>query len=286
MAGGLRDGDVERRFADWSRAWSVSVDRLVESDTSLIGYGRRHTLPVVLKVLKQCGDEWTSGKAISAFDANGVARAYEHAPGALLLEQLTPGTSLDRLVVDGRDREATDIIADVMHRMASPKPPQGAATVEDWGRAFGWYRTAGLADIPPALVDDARRRFVELSRSQQQVRFLHGDLHHSNVLHDARRGWLAVDPKGVVGEREYEVGAMLRNPVEHPECFLSARAVERRIAQLADRLRLDAARALGWAFAQAILAAIWKLQDGGAVPPDDSAVTLAQLIRPMLDPLA
>jgi streptomycin 6-kinase len=173
-----------------------------------------------------------------------------------------------------------------MHRMAPPTPPQGAASVEDWGRAFDWYDTACMVDIPAGLVDEARRRFGELSRTQRQVRLLHGDLHHYNVLHDARRGWLAIDPKGVVGEREYEVGAMLRNPIESPECFLSTRTVERRIAQLEDRLGLDAARALGWAFAQAVLAAIWKLQDGGAVPPDDPAVALARLIRPMLDPLA
>ena len=41
---------------------------------------------------------------------------------------------------------------------------------------------------------------------------LHGDLQHYNVLLDKDRGWVAIDPKGVVGELEYEVGALLRNP--------------------------------------------------------------------------
>jgi streptomycin 6-kinase len=40
------------------------------------------------------------------------------------------------------------------------------------------------------------------------------DLHHYNVLSDSGRGWLAIDPKGLVGEVEYEVGAAIRNPID------------------------------------------------------------------------
>jgi streptomycin 6-kinase len=45
------------------------------------------------------------------------------------------------------------------------------------------------------------------------VRLLHGDLQHYNVLLDRKRGWLAIDPKGVVAEGEFELGAALRNPI-------------------------------------------------------------------------
>lgn len=58
---------------------------------------------------------------------------------------------------------------------------------------------------------------------------LHGDLHHYNVRFDRDHGWNAIDPKGVVGEFEYEVGALLRNPIKQPEIFTDPATIERRI---------------------------------------------------------
>ncbi len=52
----------------------------------------------------------------------------------------------------------------------------------------------------------------ELLLSQGEPVLLHGDLHHYNLLQH-QDTWLAIDPKGVVGEREFEIGAFLRNPV-------------------------------------------------------------------------
>jgi streptomycin 6-kinase len=112
---------------------------------------------------------------------------------------------------------------------------------------------------------------------------LHGDLQHYNVLFDAERGWLAIDPKGVVGETEYEIGAFVRNPVAQPELFLSRSTIERRLKQFTNRLNLDYERALGWAFAQAVLSAIWSIEDGFAVDATNPALRLAEITRPMLE---
>ena len=46
----------------------------------------------------------------------------------------------------------------------------------------------------------AQRVHRRLCESQRDVRLLHGDLHHDNVLLDAGRGCLAIDPTGVTGE--------------------------------------------------------------------------------------
>ena len=111
---------------------------------------------------------------------------------------------------------------------------------------------------------------------------LHGDLQHYNVLFDSNRGWLAIDPKGVIGEIEYEIGAVLRNPSERPELFLSRWTVERRLKQLTIKLNLDFERALAWAFAQACLSAIWEIEDGFAVDATNHSLRLAEVIRPMV----
>jgi streptomycin 6-kinase len=123
--------------------------------------------------------------------------------------------------------------------------------------------------------------FASLSESQTSVRLLHGDLHHYNVLLDANRGWLAIDPKGVIGELEYEVGAVLRNPFERPKVFLEPRSIERRLGQFATRLNLNYQRMVAWGFAQAVLSAIWHVEDESEVGPS-SALRLADILQPML----
>ena len=72
---------------------------------------------------------------------------------------------------------------------------------------------------------------------------LHGDLHHFNILAAERQPWLAIDPKGVVGEPVYETGALLRNPwpdlLSLPD---PGRILARRVDQLAEELGFDRAR--------------------------------------------
>jgi streptomycin 6-kinase len=91
---------------------------------------------------------------------------------------------------------------------------------------------------------------------------LHGDLHHYNILSAERQPWLAIDPKGIVGEPAYETGALIRNPVPQ---ILSApnldRILARRIHQLSDELGYDRQRVYGWAVAQAVLSAWWTYED-------------------------
>ena len=102
------------------------------------------------------------------------------------------------------------------------------------------------------------------------------------MLFDSGRGWTTIDPKGVVGELEYEVGAALRNPYERPELFASAETVGQRLAVFEAGLKLNAGRALAWAFAQAVLSAIWSAEDGDAMDPTHPSIMLADAIRPML----
>jgi aminoglycoside/hydroxyurea antibiotic resistance kinase len=42
---------------------------------------------------------------------------------------------------------------------------------------------------------------------------LHGDLHHGNVLDFGLRGWLAIDPKGLLGERGFDFANIFTNPI-------------------------------------------------------------------------
>jgi streptomycin 6-kinase len=108
----------------------------------------------------------------------------------------------------------------------------------------------------------AEATFFDLANSMSRPVLLHGDLHHENILASDRDGWLAIDPQGVIGEPAYEAGAFLRNPMPS---FLDRPKLEevlaRRIQLFSETLGLDPIRLRGWGFAQAVLAAVWSIED-------------------------
>jgi streptomycin 6-kinase len=270
---------LKQRAADWN----VAIVGTRETEGSLLGFGVSHSNRVVIKVSKY-DDESNSGEVLRAFEGAGVVKVLEFVGGCLLLEQLDPGKELVELVREGRDEEATTIFARAINRMANHQPPAGCPTLFDWALGFDRYMSEHRdGPISLELVNQAEQIYRQLAKSQKQTMLLHGDLHHYNVLFDTKRGWIAIDPKGVVGELEYELGAVIRNPVENPELFVSREVVERRLKALTTALRLDYERALGWSFAQAVLSAIWSLEDGFFVANDHPTIQLAREIRSMIN---
>ncbi|HSK63388.1 MAG TPA: aminoglycoside phosphotransferase family protein [Pyrinomonadaceae bacterium] len=262
--------------------WNVTLEETLETATSLLGFGVRDGQRVVLKIINGAHDELHSGKVLRAFGGRGAVRVLEAELGAVLLERLDPGEQLVNVVKRGDDDEATRILAGVIQKLAHQTPPAECPTVADWGRGFDRYLRGGDAQIPHGLVSEARVVYEEMVASQGRTMLLHGDLQHYNVLFDHRRGWMAIDPKGVAGELEYEVGALLRNPVELPELFSNRTTVERRLKILTTLLPLDHSRALKWSFAQAVLSAIWSVEDGYQVQPNNPSLLLANTLWPMI----
>lgn len=262
--------------------WNIDIEETRETATSLLGFGLRDGRRVVLKLLKQTGDEMHSGKVLRVFGGSGAVRVYKAEAGAVLLERLEPGEELVNVVRRGDDDEATRILAQVIRKLANHTAPVECPTVTDWGRGFERYVCSGNRQIPHGLVDKGREVYERLASTQRTTMLLHGDLQHYNVLFDKDRGWVAIDPKGVVGELEYEVGALLRNPVEQPELFANRATVERRLKILTTLLPLDYSRALQWSFAQAVLSAIWNVEDGYRVGPDNTSLLLANTLKRML----
>jgi len=273
---------IRQRLNDQAREWRVAVDETFETASSLVAYGRRDDDPVVLKLVKVRGDEWDSGEVLNAFGGRGMVRVHDFVAGAVLLERLLPGRSLVDLSVNDRDDEATAVLAEVIGAMSPDAAMSAFPTVHDWGRGFERYAASGQHRLPAEMVSQAEEMYGRLQDSQTRPRLLHGDLQHSNVLFDEKRGWVAIDPKGVVGELEFEIGAALRNPIECPDLFAAPAIVERRLSRFAARLSLDGNRALAWAFAQAVLSAIWDIEDGSVGDGTFPSLRLAEAIQPML----
>ncbi len=234
----------------------------------------------VLKLGPPCRDLACEAAALAHFDGRGAARllAADLARGALLLERLEPG---ETLAGEPDDARATAIAADLMRALPRPPPADPAfPSVGDWGAGFRRLRArfdGATGPLPTAQVERAERLFAELLASSAAPVLLHGDVHHGNLLSARRAPWLAIDPQGVVGEPAYEVGAWVRNPPDLLERPDVRGTLARRIDQLASELALDRARVAGWAFAQAVLSAWWKLEDhdGGF----ERELAVAEIVR-------
>lgn len=231
--------------------------------------------PAVLKLGVPNRELATEAAALAHYGGQGAARLLYAEPerGILLLERVLLGTPLVDLGDDVADDDRrTRIAAQVMQTLWRPAPPeQPFPTVHDWAEGMDRLRTTfdgGTGPFPARLVERAEAHFRDLLADQAAPVVLHGDLHHWNILAGPGGSWLAIDPKGVVGEPAYEVGALLRNPFPRPEQMVDLAAIQsRRIAILCEMLGMDPQRLRAWAFAQAILSAWWSYEDSGAFEP-------------------
>lgn len=255
----------------YARRWSLdSLEAPFTLSYNYVLAARRGGEPVVLKLGVPRAEFACELAALRLYDGDGAVRLLEADAdgGAMLLERLLPGETLVPLALED-DAAATAVAATVLARWRRPPPPGHAfPTVADWGRGFERMRArfdGGTGPLPAGLTGRAESLFAELLASSGPPVVLHGDLHHGNILSATREPWLAIDPKGVVGEAEYEAGALIRNP--SAEIAADAAIAARRVAQLADLLGFDRQRIRDWAFAQAILAAWWGVEDGHPANP-------------------
>jgi Streptomycin 6-kinase len=228
--------------------------------------------PVVLKIgvpnpELSCGIE-----ALRWYDGCGAVRLLEcdRDRGFLLMERVLPGEMLASI---DDDEKATRIAARVMRQLWRPLPPENPfPSVAQWVDGLKDLRVrfgGGTGPFPSSLVAMAESLFAELLSSSESPVLLHGDLHHFNILSSDGGDWLAIDPKGVSGERAYEAGALLRNPSR--AVFTNSRTQRKRVKILVEELGLDEDRILAWSISQAVLSAWWSFEDSS----DDWQAALA-----------
>lgn len=269
-------------LAEYERRWSLTLGPPFEPlSYHYVAPGvRADGRAVVLKVGVPHAELGCQVAALRLSDGRGMVRLLEAEPdhGALLLERLLPGTMLTQVA----DERATEIAAGVMQPLWQPVPDAHCfPTVAEWAEGLADFRASfhgGVGPLPRCLMERAGGLFAELLSSQAEPVLLHGDLHHENILL-SERGWLAIDPKGVVGEPAYETGALLRNPMPQVASWPDLPRIQaRRVDQLVDLLGFDRQRIIGWGIAQAVLSACWSVEDGGDwLPAMGAAEALAQI---------
>jgi streptomycin 6-kinase len=243
-------------FSEYLKRWNLTTDgpAVVTPTSALVPVvwgGMRAMLKVAILDEEKLGNElmiWWNGE--------GAAHVLAHAGDAILMERAEEGVSLADVARGGRDDEATYIMCAVLRQLHRPKVPAPLPlpSLAEWFEPLN--RTA---EAHGGILRVAAETASELLASQNDVLVLHGDMHHGNVLRFGSHGWLAIDPKGLVGERAFDYANIFCNP-DHQTATTPDR-LARQIGVVAKAGGLEPKRMVSWVLAWAGLSAAFSLAD-------------------------
>ncbi|MEX0955733.1 MAG: aminoglycoside phosphotransferase family protein [Rhizobiaceae bacterium] len=173
----------------------------------------------------------------------------------------------DRRLIDHRaqhgEAAATDIAEEVVRQLHAPSPAAPPASQTPLRKHFASLFSIAESERVNGKPGEfaAYAAFADrLLDDQHAVRPLHGDIHHENILLSPR-GWLAIDPKGLIGDPAYDAANMFHNPPHAPERTDPARILAM-AETLSHAVERDVEALLSWAVAYSGLSAFWWLEMG------------------------
>jgi streptomycin 6-kinase len=205
--------------------------------------------------------------AFAAWKGKGAVMLYERddARYAMLLERArseTLGGVADADV-------AMAIAGRLARRLAVPAPaslPRLSDQAERWHREL----LAATDVLSRGQVEAAIATFRDLGPDQPDT-LVHGDLHGTNVLRSDRETWLAIDPKGQVGDLGHDAFVLLRTRFGDASLL-------RRLANFTEAAETDPERTRRWAHARAVLAAVRGQQHGDPAWLTQLTIRIAELL--------
>lgn len=255
--------------------WSLDPDgNLLETPTSWVLPVRRGDEPAMLKLMKDTSDEERAAALLAYYDGAGAVRLLASDDCALLLERVEGDRSLEVMATSSEDDEAAAILADTTGRLHAPRTQSVPATL--WPLT-DWFSSLFEHEHESALFGRCGAMARRLLAAPTDTTPLHGDLHHGNVLDGGERGWLAIDPKALLGERTYDIANQLCNPIGHSQLVHDAERFQRLATLYGERLDLEPQRILDMTFAYAGLSASWDMEDGDP----GFALTNAEVLAPL-----
>ncbi len=252
-------GNLRQMFSHYLIAWDLTPDgSLLATHSSRLLPVRQRGSPAMLKIALETEEK--SGAALMEWwEGEGAARVLARDDNAILMERADDDFSLAELSEKDADDEAMKIMCALIAKLhtSRSKPLPVLVPLSRWFRDL-WSTSAGDGSV----LSFAAVTACELLDSPRGTVVLHGDMHHGNVLHFAQRGWLAIDPKGLIGERGFDYVNMFCNPdhqrATNPDRF------KRRVQVVSAAANLERTRLLKWILAWAGLSATWFLNDGSS----------------------
>jgi len=260
--------DLPDLLSEASRRWDLVIGEPYPLSYHYVcAVRRRDGTPAVLKIGVPDRELTSEINTLGLYSGQGACRLYDADSGAgtLLVERISPGTMLASLEDDDL---ATRIAAELLRAIQRPAPVgDGFLSLRGWFEELKYLRPrfgGSTGPFPEITVSTAEGLLVELFAEKTPPVLLHGDFHHFNILLSGR-GWLVIDPKGVVGPAGYEVGPLLMNPWgKIPPEHDAIRRTQRRLAILAEHTGLEPRQMLAWAICHSLLSAWWDIAADGS----------------------
>jgi streptomycin 6-kinase len=262
-------------FGRYLEEWQLTPDGspTITATSGLLPV-RANGVPAILKVAFHA-EEKRGNALMNWYAGGGAAPVLRYGGDALLLERAQNLASLADLAHAGRDDEASRIMCAVLDQLHAPRGRKLPELVP-LDRWFEPLRAA--ADLQGGVFGAAASAASGLLANPREVAVLHGDMHHRNVLDFGRHGWLAIDPKGLIGERYFDYANILCNP--DPAIAMAPRRLGTQVAVIAGAAKLDPHRLLTWVLAWAGLSAAFLIEDDS---PAEDAIRFAELVAFELD---
>jgi streptomycin 6-kinase len=295
---------VHRIFGDSGRAWLPQLPKIVAQcrekwglseclmcTTMSLNYIEFATTAsgesVAIKVGVPNAELYTEMEALRLYNGKGAIRLIDEDRelGAILIKRAKPGTMLWEL---GDNLEETRMAATIISQLPVPEPStHHLPTFEKWvERAFRLTRTTldPQARMPRDLLDRAEVVYHTIERETTERVVLHGDLHHDNIVFDAEAGWVAIDPKGVIGPPCVEMGRYMMNGL--PDGL----SIDQHMDMIRERVQIFGAE-LGYpqetvaacGFVDCILGHCWSFEDDTLSEDWHYGVELSQRLGHMYD---
>ena len=154
---------------------------------------------------------YSEAKILKFLNGKGAVKLleFDKKSCAVLLERLLPGENLIELC-RRNDEAATAVAIEVMNKFWRRAPADGRfPSLQQWTNELEKAEDKAFGQ---KFIEKARSYFEELRGSSKRSFLLHGDMHHENILSAERVPFLAIDPKGIVGDIGYEISVFLNNP--------------------------------------------------------------------------
>jgi streptomycin 6-kinase len=254
--------NFDEMIACYEQKWELSIHDPFDLSFNFVAPATRNSgEEVVLKAVLSDKEFRAELEVLQLMKGKGMVELLEYDldQGVMILERLRPGHTLAD-VKD--DEEAAHIASQIMKTLwvAAPKNTNIETVVdrENSLKRIARQHQNGFGPIAKEKIEEAQKLFEQLNREINHPYLLHGDLHHYNILKNGD-SWTAIDPKGLIGDREYDVIQYLLNKL--PETNVKD-TIEKRINIFVKELDLDKERLFLRGFSHAVLSTCWTIEDG------------------------
>ncbi|MEZ2332317.1 aminoglycoside phosphotransferase family protein [Mesorhizobium sp. RCC_202] len=264
--------------------WKVSAPELIaETFSSRIWKVARDDGSVAivkdLKPFDDIADELRGEHYLAWRRGEGAVRLLGRDGHRMLLEYAGDRLLSEHLAEHG-DEAATAIAAEVLAKLLSPSEHAPPADLQPLRERYVSLFRAAKADQEAgrhSLYVEAAAIAERLLADPHTVRPLHGDLHHDNILFGPR-GWLAIDPKGVLGDPGFDAANLFYNPLDRDDLCLDPRRIGHMAEVFGKTLGLSPRAILDHAIAYGCLSAAWHREDKNAVD-ENRELAVAEAVR-------